>query len=135
MRSLARCLPNGLEAAWLLLGFATLSIEQRGAAEALSGSIDSTIFLRFAIVCIALTIVVLHLGRVPRFRLSPISLFLVYIMFGLASSLWSASFVASLGKSVELMAATLVVWITMAGAAREARLQRLVNWTLAEAGL
>jgi hypothetical protein len=55
--------------------------------EALSGTVDNTIFLRFSIVCIALTVVVLHLRRAPKFRLSPISLFLVCVMFGVASSL------------------------------------------------
>ena len=135
MRRLTLCLPYPLEWAWLLSGLVPLVQEERTPEQALSGAIDNTIYLRFSLVCIALVIVVLHLRRVPRFRLSPVSLFLIYVMFGLTSSLWSASFVVSLGKSMELMAATLVVWITMARADREFRLQRLVNWTLLGAGL
>jgi O-antigen ligase len=135
MRSPVRYLPYPLEWAWLLLGLATVTIEQRPGTQALVEAIDSTIFLRFSIVCAALVIVVLHLRRVPRFRLSPISLFLIYVMFGVASSLWSASFIGSFGKSIELMAATLVVWITMARVDRESRLQRLIYWAAAEIGL
>src|SRR5215831_15143325 len=131
----SRALLYPLEWAWLLLGFSTVTIAHRTAAEALSGTVDDTNLQRFGFVLIALTIILLHLNRVPRFRLNPISLFLLYVMFGTASSLWSTSFIASLGKSVELMAATLVVWVTMVGPDKETRLQRLITLTIAEACL
>lgn len=135
MRVRTLSLPNALEWAWLFLALATLTFQDRDAEQALSGTVDATNFLRFCFDGIALTIVAFHLERVPRFRLSPISVFLAYVMVGVCSSLWSTSVVASLGKSMELMAAVLIVWITMARADAEARLQRLVNWTVVEVAL
>jgi O-antigen ligase len=135
MASLVRYLPYPLEWAWILLCIATLTFTSRPAAGALSGTIDNTIYLRFSFVLCALAIVAFHFKRVPKLRLNPISLFFAYVFFGVTSSLWSASFVASLGKSVELLAATLVVWVTMARPDRELRLRRLVYLTIAEAVL
>lgn len=135
MKTRAWFFPYPLEWAWLLLCLSSLSFAQRTAEQALSGAIDDTNFQRFGLVLAALTIVALHLKRVPRFRLNPISVFLVYIILGVCSSLWSAGPVATLGKSVEMLAAVLVVWITMARADAEARLRRLVYWTLIESVL
>jgi O-antigen ligase len=130
-----RCVPYPLEWAWMFLCWSSLSFAQRTATEALSGSIDATNFQRFGFVCIALIIVALQLKRVPRFRFNPISVFLVYVVLGVCSTLWSAGPVATMGKSMELLAAVLVVWITMARADAEARLRRLTYWVMAESVL
>jgi O-antigen ligase len=130
MRTSARFLPYPLEWAWLILFFSGLTFTYRTAAQALSGTIDDTNFRRFTFVVIALTIVVLHLKRVPRFRLNPISVFLVYTIIGVFSSLWSEGPIATLGKSMEMLAAVSVVWITMVMADAEARLRRLIYWTI-----
>jgi O-antigen ligase len=135
MRKYARYFPNWLEAAWLFLGLGTMMYQDKNAQQALSGVLYTTDILRFGCVMIALTIVVLHLKRVPRFRVNPITIFLIYNILGVASSLWSTSFVNSLGKSVELLTATAVVWVTMARPDKNARLQRLVNWSIVETAL
>lgn len=135
MKSRARFLPYPLEWAWLLSCLSGLTFAQRTAAATLSGTIDDTNFQRFALVLIALAIVALQLKRVPRFRLNPVSVFLVYVIIGVCSSVWSAGPVATLGKSMELLAAVLVVWITMARADAEVRLRRLVYWVMAESVL
>jgi hypothetical protein len=108
---------------------------KKSAADALSGTLNAIDLLRFSLDIVALTIVVLHLVRIPRFRLNPTSVFLVYVLFGVSSTLWSAGPVNTLGKSTELLAAVLVVWITLARADAGFRLERLVDWTLVEIGL
>jgi O-antigen ligase len=130
MRISTRPLPDGLEIAWLLLGCGTVAIEQRTAAQALSGTIDAANFVRFSFVCTALTIVLLHRPRIARLRINPITIFLAYMGFGLLSCLWSMSAVASLGKAMELTTAALIVWIAMAQADGERRLKRLIGFTI-----
>jgi O-antigen ligase len=135
MRSPAWFLPYPLEWAWLILGLSSVSFVVRSSTQVLSGALDVTNLQRFGLVLIALTIIAPHLKQVPRFRLNPISLYLVYILFGVCSTLWSAGPLATFGKSIEMLAGVLVVWITMARVDAEARLRRLVYWTVIESML
>lgn len=126
-------IPASLEIAWGLLMLASLTFEVRTAEQSLGGQLDTTYLLRFVYVCLALGIVLFNLQRVPRFRASPVSIFLLYTLFCMLSSLWSIGLVATFGKAVELMAAALVVWITAATPDRIIRLQRLMTLTVAMA--
>lgn len=112
-----------------------MNITERSAAQALSGSLGGAYLRQFGLVMLALTIVLPHFKRVPRFRLNPLSVFLIYVIFGVCSTLWSASPIATLGKSVELFTAVLIVLVTMARADREVRIQRLLYLTLLECAL
>jgi O-antigen ligase len=123
-------IPASLEIAWGLLMLASLTFEVRTAEQSLAGQLDTTYLLRFVYVCLALGIILFNLQRVPRFRASPVSIFLLYTMFCVLSSLWSIGRVATFGKAVELMAAALVVWITAATSDRIVRLQRLMTLTI-----
>jgi O-antigen ligase len=121
---------NGLELAWIALWLATISFVRRSATESLGGAIDATHLQRFAFVALAALLVAATLGRTRAAQAEPLTLYLVYGLVALASTLWSASAVATAGKAAELFLAVLVVWQTSARSDAPMRLLRLIEWTM-----
>lgn len=121
---------NRLELAWLALWAGTISFAQRTAAESLSGAIDATHLQRVAFVGLATLLVASTIGRLRLPRSEPLTLMLLYGGVALASTLWSASPVATAGKAAELLVAVLVVWQTARLPDAPLRLLRLFDWAL-----
>lgn len=124
-----------LEIAWLFLLLGTLSFKARTATESLSAQMDSAHLIRLAFDGIALVIVMLHFKRVPRVAFDPINIFLGYAILGVVSTLWSASPVATLGKSGEIFIAAVIIWKTLSFPDSVDRLRRLLDILLVAIGL
>jgi len=118
-----------LEVAWLALWLGTFSFTQRTANESLYGGFDATHFQRYMFDAVALALTLLNAARLRAPRWDPTTLFLIYTVVGLLSTLWTVSLLPTLGKSGELFIGVLIVWITMARREPLLRLRRLIDWS------
>ena len=88
--------------------------------------------MRLGLLSLALVILILQFKHLPRLAFNPISVFLVYVVVAVCSSVWSESPVNTLGKATEMFGAAVIVWIAMARVGSRVRLRRLAYWVIAE---
>lgn len=119
---------TSLEIAWLSLWLGTLSFKQRTAAESLMGSFDATHLQRAVFLGIACLILLFHLQRFPKLGWNPITLYFIYSVFCMISSLWSVARFPTLGKAMEIFVASFIVMKIVSMKDAFVRLKRLIDW-------
>jgi O-antigen ligase len=122
---------GNLELAWFFLLLGTLSFTDTTAAVALSGQLNTSNILRYACVVLALMLIAPELRAPIRFRFDPLWLFVAYTFVCISSTLWSFSPIVTLGKGVELAAATATVVFAANRGPDGRALMRLFNLTFA----
>ena len=130
-----------LEVAWLLALSATLSVDTLTPDQVFSGSLGTAQVTRFALLIMALLLVLPNIyswlkGERSGLRLGGIGkLFLLYMCVAFLSTLWSVGRIATLGKVFEIFVALFVVLAVAAQPEAEGRLKRLFFVTLSFAGV
>lgn len=122
---------GNLELAWFLLLLGTLSFTDASAAVALSGQLNASNILRYVCVVLALMLIAPELRSQIRISFNPLWLFAAYAAICVVSVLWSVSPVVTLGKAVELAAATATVVFAANRSPDGRTLIRLLNVTFA----
>jgi O-antigen ligase len=120
---------DSLEIAWLLIYAAGLSYSTDTMANELSPSLGISNLLRMCFVASSFLIIAINLSRgIPYPRFNAVWIFLIYICIGLISTFWSVSPIKTLGKSLEILAPTLIVLLCANKANALYRLRRLFDW-------
>lgn len=97
---------SSLSIAWLLLLLATFSHGDSSDATASQSQLSAANFVRFSFIITALALLATELRNPIRLAINPLLLFAVYATVCVLSTLWSVSPLITLGKAVELSAAT-----------------------------
>jgi O-antigen ligase len=117
---------DNLGCAWVLLLLGSMSVaESTTAAASLSGQMSSANLIRYACLMLALACIAPDLRHRIGVRFNPIWLFAAYVVVCLLSTLWSISPVVTLGKAVELSAATATILFAANRVASERALSQL----------
>ncbi|ARP44335.1 hypothetical protein GTHT12_02839 [Geobacillus thermodenitrificans] len=101
--------------AWCALLGTTFAFTQRTASESLSGSLDFVNAVRGGLALVALIIILVISSKYKLKVLNlkdPLSLFLLYSLFALMSTIWSFSPIVTYAKAQEICLALLVIHIT-----------------------
>ena len=126
--------------AWMLALSATFSVATLTPDQVFSGSLGTAQLTRFALLILALLLVLPNLYRGLKGESKGLwcggisKLFLAYLGVALLSTLWSVGKIATLGKVFELSVALLIIFATAAQPGAETRLKKLFFLTLSFAG-
>jgi O-antigen ligase len=112
-----------------------MSFTQRVAASSLSGEMDfkhiqRLVFLSIAIIFLAGSVFIKRSQNNDQifFKWNPITIYLIYTLFCITSTIWSKGAIATFGKSIEMLVGCLIILITMYKHNQLFRLRRMFNW-------
>lgn len=98
---------------WFSLIAAAQSFSARTAEAVISGTMNSASLFRLTLVIFAISILMSQISRRMIIKIDTITIFMIYSFFCIISSIWSISFIPSLGKSAELFFGVLVLFIAL----------------------